>query len=239
MAPKAQLEAFAQSIYLTIKNRYYDDIEGTDGQSYVAQIIDSTNMFVDELENAVGPDGQLVDWWFTRNANTTLGTATEGAASVPLAATIDRLITDEERYVQVQQDGIVISNWAVVHPKDITNNRDRLTEDTCAQVGTNLVFSRAFRDTENNGIITGDFLTKLPRLTTNNVKLLTTVRPKQLLILGVAKNMTLPDIVQGGLSPSYVQKYQDLLTGAITRSQATSRAAYASRDSFSGVGGVY
>jgi hypothetical protein len=238
MSPDKQLEAFAQSIYLTVKNRYLDDIEDSDGQEYIDRVVDWTNMLVDELENTTGPDGELVDWWFTRVAGYTLGTAQEAAASVGLPAAIDHLITDENRYVQVQHDGITVSNWAVVHPKDISSRTDRVTEDMCAVVGTSLVFSRVFRDTEAGGIIIGDVSTKLPRLSKTNVKLLTTVRPKQLLILGVAKNMTLPDVVQGGLSPSYVQKYQDLLSGAITRSNATSQSIAAVRQSFSGIGGV-
>lgn len=239
MSPQKQIEAFAQSIYLAIKNRYYDDISGEDGQNYVAQVIDHTNMYIDELENIVNPaDNMLVDWWFNREAGYTLGTATEGGASVSLPSGIDRLLTDEQRYVQIQQDGIVISNWAVVAPKNITNRTDRITEDMCAVVGNSLVFSRAFRDTEHNGTVVGDVVLKIPRLTANKVTVLTQVRPKQLLILGVAKNITLPDIVQGKLSPSYVQKYNDLLTGAIARSTASSVAMYAERENFSHVRGV-
>lgn len=238
MSPKKQLEQFAQSIYLTVKNRYLDDIEDDDGQEYIARTIDWTNMFIEELENTVGPDGELVDWWFTRTAGYRLGTAVSGAASVSVPTAVERLITDENRYVQIQHDGTTVSNWAVVHAKDITNSTSRVTEDMCAVVGTSLVFSRAFRDTEAGGIIIGDVSTKLPRLSETNVKLLTTVRPKQLLILGVAKNMTLPDVVQGGLSPSYVQKYQDLLGGAIQRSNASSQSIEAVRQSFSGIGGV-
>lgn len=239
MSPQSQLEAFAQSIYLTIKNRYFDDIAGDDGQVFVKQIIDWTNMFLDELENETDGTSELVDWWFSRQAAAPLGTAVLGAASSSLPSTVDRLITDEMRYVQILHDNAVISNWAVVHPKDIANHTNRVTEDMCALVGTSIVFSRAFRDTEANGSIVGDVINKLPRISATNVRILTTVRPKQLLILGVAKNSTLPDIVQGGLSPSYAQKFNDLLQGAIARSNATSVAAQAARDSYSNVRGVY
>lgn len=240
MGPEAQIEAFAQSIYLTIKNRYFDEITGEDGQVFVAQVIDWTNMFVDELETEVDTSGRLVDWWFARDSDHALGTAVTGAASVSVPTDTDRLITDEMRYVQIQQDGTTISNWAVVHPSDITNRRDRITEDMCAVVGTNIVFSRVFKDTENNGSIIGDVQLKLPRLSRTNIKLLGIVKPGLLLKLGVAKNATLPDIVQGGLSPSYVQKFQDLLTGAIARSAASSVARKAARDNYSGsVRGVY
>ncbi|MGI9028149.1 MAG: hypothetical protein ACR2FM_04925 [Candidatus Saccharimonadales bacterium] len=238
MSPTKQIEALAQSVYLTIKNRYYDDIESVDGQVYVSQIIDHAGMYVDELENIVDTDGQLVDWWFNRSSEYALGTATQDAASITIPTAIDRLITDEMRYVQVQQDGIVISNWAVVAPRDITNKNDRITEDMCAVVGTNLLFSRPFRETEASGSIVGDVVLKLPRLSTVNAKLITQVRPKQLLILGIAKNITLPDIVQGKLSPSFIQKYNDLLAGAIARSKASSVANEAARDSFGYIRGV-
>jgi hypothetical protein len=238
MSPTAQIEALAQSVYLTIKNRYYDDLAGDDGQVYVSQILDHASMYVDELENIVDTDGQLVDWWFNRASDYTLGTATLGAASVTMPTAVDRLLTDEMRYVQIQQDGLTISNWAVVAPRDITNKSDRITEDMCAVVGTSLVFSRVFRDTEASGTIIGDVVLKLPRLSAVNVKLLTQVRPKQLLILGIAKNITLPDIVQGKLSPSFVQKYNDLLAGAIARSKASSIGAEVARDAFGHIGGV-
>ncbi len=238
MSPTKQIESLAQSVYLTIKNRYYDDLAGVDGQVYISQVIDHASMYTDELENIVDTDGQLVDWWFNRASEYTLGTAVEGAASVLVPTAIDRLLTDEMRYVQIQQDGITVSNWAVVAPRDIANKHDRITEDMCAVVGTNLVFSRVFKDTEASGSIVGDVVLKLPRLSTVNVKLLAQVRPRQLLVLGIAKNITLPDIVQGKLSPSFVQKYNDLLAGAIARSKASSVANEAARDSFGHIGGV-
>lgn len=132
---------------------------------------------------------ELVDWWFARQQGYELGTVVEGDASISTPSKVDRLITDEERYVQITQDGIVISNWRVVHPKDISSRTERITEDMCAMVGDNIVFSRAFRDTESNGLIVGDVITKLTRLTSGdapNVKLLTEVKPKLLLILGVS-----------------------------------------------------
>lgn len=250
MSPNKQLENFANLIYLTIKNRYYDDIAGEDGQTFTRQAVDWTNSFLDELENAVHPnDGKLVDWWFMRENQAELGTAEVGSNVVALPSSVDRLLTDENRYVQITVNDIVISQWQVVQPGDINNKRNGIAQpDRCAVVGTDLVFSRVFKDTENDGTVTGDVVNALPRLAytldgftvkATNVQALSLVKPKQLLVLGVAKNATLPDIVQGGLSPSYVQKFNDLLTGAMTRSRATSVAKTAPRDSFNGVGGVY
>lgn len=238
MSPTKQLEAFAQSIYLVIKNRYFDDIEGEDGQVFVDQIIDWTNMFVDELESTVAPNSELVDWWFARSNEYALGTATLGANSIVVPTAIDRILAEEQRYVQILQDGTAVSNWAVVSPKNITNKADRITEDMCAVVGTGLIFSRPFKETEASGSIVGDVMLKLPRLSRVNIKLLTMVRPVLLLKLGVAKNATLPDIVQGKLSPSYSVKFDQLMTGAIARSVASSRAITATRDNFSHIRGV-
>lgn len=239
MSPTAQLQAFAQSVYLVIKNRYFDDITSTDGQDFINMVIDWTNQFLDELEAETTLDGQPVNWRWVRQNNYELGTATEGAASIPMPTAVNNLLTDEGRYVQILQGSSVISNWAVVSPNQISSKTDRITEDMCSVVGSTLVFSRAFRDTESNGTIVGDITTFIPRLSATNVKALSTVKPKQLLVLGVAKNASLPDIVQGGLSPSFVQKYNDLLQGAIIRDGATSLSSDMQRDDLGYIRGVY
>lgn len=239
MSPTDQITAFVQKIYLVIKNRRYDDLAGVDGQDYISQVFDWTNMYVDELENTVNPvDNTPVDWWFARENGATLGSVTVGASSVTLPTTVDHLVVEENRYVQVVVNGVVVSNFAVVSPGDINNRSNTFSEDKCAVVGLSVVFSRKFTDKEANGSVIGDVINKLPRLSATNVKLLSIVRPQTLLMLGVAKNATLPDIVQGKLSPSYATKYDGLLNGAIARSVATSQSATAARDDYSHIRGV-
>lgn len=250
-SPTEELTKFAQSIHLVIKNRYFDEIDSEDGQVFIQQVCDWVNMYIDELENVVNPaDGKLIDWWFARESQASLGTATGGDDIITVPSTMDRLLTDEKRYVRITVDDTVVSQWLVVQPKQLNNKSGIVQSDKCAVVGGNIQFSRAFNADENGGAITGDIVSKLPRIsfslggdgftvTPQNIKILTTVRPKALLQLGVAKNATLPDIVQGGLSPSYVQKYNDLLSGALARSNATSEAQTAERDDYSGVRGVY
>ena len=245
MSPTTQLQAFAQSVYLTIKNRYYDDIGGADGLVYTSQIVDFTNQFLDELELETDPSGQPVDWDWNRQMNYPLGTAIMGNASVLAPTEIFNLIAEENRYVQVQQGGIVISNWAVVDPSQISSLTDRITEDMVALVGGTLVFSRVFKDTENNGSITGDVTLPLPRIVFNattgnatNVKALTLVKPLLLLKLGVAKNASLPDIVKGKLSPSYAQKFDVLLQNAIARNGTSSRGDTVLYDNYGYISGV-
>lgn len=238
-----QLQAFTQSVYLVIKGRYFDDITGDDGTTLIAQTIDWTNMFLDEIEAEVNTSGQPVNWTWSRQLGATLGKARSGKASIDFDSDFDGLIAEPGRYVQVLQDGTAISNFAVVTPDQITDKADRVTEDMVALVGDGsgdmiLVFSRVFSDAEDGGTIVGDVTAPLTRLSLTNIDVLSQVKPKSLLILGVAKNATLPDIVQGGLSPSYVQKYGDLLKNAIAKNEASSRADIVSRDDFGFVSGV-
>lgn len=238
MSPNQQIQNFAQSVYLIIKSRYYGNIDGPNGQVFVSQIIDFANQYLDELETEINPDGSPVDWVWSRQYAVPLGTATTGAASIPLISGINNLLTDETRYVQILQDGTPVSNWAVVGAADITNVANRITEDMCTVVGGNIVFSRQFRDTENGGQIIGDVTAPLPRMSATNAKVLSIVKPKQLLILGVAKNASLPDIVQGKLSPSFVQRYNDLLTNAIARNNASARSDTAVSENYSYISGI-
>lgn len=250
MSPLAQLQKFAQSVYLVIKGRYFDDIDTEDGVTLIQQTVDWANMFIDEIEMETNPDGTPIEWKFKRVLGFELGTVAAGGASVAIPSSVDFVLTDENRYVQIVQGGAVVSNWAVVAPDQITNKSSRTTEDTCTQVGSTLTFSRAFRDYEDGGTVTADVSAPLPpitysistdglTLTPTNIKLLSIVKPKTLLTLGVAKNASLPDIVQGGLSPSYAQKYGNLLQGAIARNNAGAVADEVVREDLSGVGGVY
>lgn len=232
-----------------VKGRDFDDIAGDDGQVFLSQMARWANMFVDELESETTPDGKPVDWWFSRSSGYALGTVPTSGQSVDLPTAVNRLTTDEERYVQITDaSGVVQSNWLVVHPKDISSKSERNKQDMVAVVGSSMQFSRAFTTAEAAGAITGDVILALPRvlystgptgtILATNVKLFTTVQPLLLLKLGVAKNVSLPDIVQGKLSPSYAQKFKDLLDGAIARSEATAIAQVTARDSFGGVRGV-
>lgn len=246
-APITELQNFAQSVYLVLKNRYYDDITSDDGNTFVLQIADFINQYLDELETEVGPDGEPVDWRFARSNGVSLGTATAGDAAIDFDTTAYfNLIAEENRYVQITQDGTVIANFAVVDPGQIANSG--ITEDMCAQIGSQIVFSRVFTAEEDGGTITGDVTTPIPRvaasvsgssITCTNAKALALVKPKQLLILGVAKNSSLPDLVRGKLSPSYVQKYNDLLQNAIARNMATGSSDTVVQEDFGYIAGNY
>lgn len=242
MAYPTALINFAQSIYLITKNRYFDDISSDDGQNFIAQIIDHTNQVLDELENITDPTGEPVDWNWLNQVGFDLGTATiDTTVTYPvidLDSSVQSLIADPSRYVQISNNGEVVSNWKVVTPDQINLKPERNDEDMVARVGSQLMFSRQFTDDENNGDITGDCLISVPRMSATNTKCLDIVKPKQLLVLGVAKNITLPDIVQGGLSPSYVQKYNDLLQSAIARNAKTAKSNQVEMDNYNFIHGV-
>lgn len=240
MSPQKQLEAFANSVYMRIKNRPYDDLSSIDGQAYIAQIIDFANGFIDELEIEVNPNGQPVDWKWSELLDAPLGIATAGRSSITMPATYLNLIANESRYVQILQDGSPVSNWLVVSPNQITSQKRRYTEPMVCLTGSGvLTFSRPFNANENNGSITGDVTTPFPRLSGSNVKIFNIVKPRELLVLGTAKNVSLPDIVKGSLSPALAQKYNNLLANTIARNAVSGSSDEIDREDFSGVGGVY
>lgn len=250
-SPTAQLQAFAQSVYKMIKNRYYDDLTSADGQTFLAGVVDWANEFIDELEYEVNSDGQPIDWIWVRRPGAALGTATAGLNSIAWDGTsYNNLITGTDRFVQLlRADGTVVANFTVVAPGELSNDTSRNNLDMCTLVDGNIWFSRAFTTAENGLAVVGDVTAYLPRVTTvisstskqivaTNVDIFKTVRPLTLLKLGTTKNAILPDIVQGGLNPSYTQKYNDLLTNAINRSEASSLAPSADYSDYGSVRGI-
>lgn len=240
MQPQLQLAAFANSVYMRIKNRAYDDLTSPDGLAYIALITDFANGFIDELETEVNIDGSPVDWRWSTLLNASLGTATAGLSSVAFPNTFLNLIAGEQRYVQVLHDGTPVSNWLVVSPNNIANPRQRYTENMVCLTGSGiLTFSRPFNAQENGGTITGDVTTPIPRLSGTNVKALSIIKPRELFVLGVAKNESLPDIVKGKLSPNFAQKYDKLFQNTIARNNASGAADTAVRENYSDIRGVY
>lgn len=250
-SPTAQLQAFAQSVYKMIKNRYYDDLTSTDGQAFLSSIVDWANEFIDELEYESGPDGTPIDWIWVRKPSTTLGTASTGTNILSWDdTTYNNLCASGERYVQVlRADGSVAAQFTVVTADQISNDSSRNLFDMCALADGNIRFSRPFTSAEAGCNIVADVTTYLPRITTTinaqtkqiiatNVDIFKTIRPLTLLKLGTTKNAILPDIVQGGLNPSYTQKYNDLLMNAIDRSMASSLAPTADVSDYGNIRGV-
>lgn len=259
MNPTAQLQAFTQSVYMMIKDRYFDDLTSPDGQTLLAQTVDWANMFIDELEYELNSDGAPIDWIWVRQ-NAALGEAiyTDGKTNGSIvwdSSTYNNLCVGTDRFVQILSpvDGITpVANFTVVAPNELSNDPQRNTLDMCTLVAGNILFSRPFQIAENGGTIQADVTTYLPRITTNiptaganagqitatNIDIFNTIRPFTLLKLGAVKNAILPDIVKGGLQPSYVQKYNDLLTNAINRSTNSSLSPTIDYDDMGAIRGV-
>lgn len=237
MAYSANLTAFAQSVYLAIKNRYLDDVDGADGQTYISEVVDWVNQYLDEFETIVDSFGQPVQWKFMRTPGLTLGTAATGETQLDIPDGILSLVAAPRRPVTITVSGKVVSKWAVVNPNQFDG---AVTDRQVTLIGDSLYFNQPLVAAENGGTIAGDVTRSLTRISADgtNDGVISVVKPRQLLVLGVAKNSSLPDIVQGGLSPSFVQKYNDLLTSAILFNNASATSDSIDREDFSFVGGV-
>lgn len=221
----------AQSIYLA-KNNKYNDVDGDEQLDFIEQTIDWVNQFIEELE-------EEADWNYVTSPRMELGTVlSAGTASFALPDDVNRLVVSPYRDLVIKHDGSVVSTFKLVKPNQIADPSDPEVADRATVVGRNVIFSRPFKEHEVGGKVEADAVLYIPRLAHDNVEMLDLVKPKQLIILGVAKNATLPDIVQGGISPSLTQKYADLLDKALKKNSATSDVSMMPREDFSYIGGV-
>lgn len=226
------LEDFVQNVYLTRFNRRLDDITDEDGVEEVAKTILWTNMFLDELESEA-------DWNYVRTNDENLGTVASASQVIEVDEDIRKLVTDSERPLILMQGDSIITRFEVVDANQITRRLGGSLADRVALVAGKLVFSRTFKDYEIGASIIADTVHYIPRLAETDTEVLDLVKPYNLLVLGVAKNATLPDIVQGGLSPAFVQKYGDELQKAVALNAASSIADQVVRDDYSYIRGVF
>lgn len=233
MTDEQLIQAYAQSIYLVRADRYFEDIgTTTEGAEYIAQVIDYTNQLLDEIEVEA-------DWNYLREQDLVLGTIASPTQTFALPSDVRKLIVNEDRPLVIMQDGTIVSSFDVVDPNQISNPRDHNTKDRVTVVNGTILFSRPLTEIEQGGAVMADVLHVMPRLATDDATLLSLVKPKQLLVLGVAKNATLPNIIQGGISPSLTQKYGDLLEKAVAENNATAASYYAGAEDYSYIGGLY
>lgn len=237
MTPQQRLEKFVQDVNRTAFGSALISLTDVDGLEAIANTRAHLDMFLDELEMETDEIGDPVDWDFARNFNSTIGTISTASQTFPLPADIRKVIVDMNLPVTLNFAGIRIANFDVVDPDQITNQRGMTTDDRVTSIRNTLIFSRLFRPTEIGATVIAPTMSSLPRVADDSTfGVLTQVRPYQLLVLGVAKNMTLPDIIQGGLSPSFVQKYADLLDKAKAENRASSIGDTMFRENFSDVG---
>lgn len=241
MTNEERLQEFAQQVYLTIYGRRIDDVEDPDGVEQIEKTKIWCNLYLDELEKERDNEGRLINWIYLRENDLEVGTISTATDTFDLPDGALRLVADEDRPLVIMQDSSIVSAWDVVDPNQITkrNSYGQARDQRVTYVNQKIVFSRSLAETEIDGSIIADIMFSFPRLADNDTSLFDLPIPRQLLVLGTAKNATLPDIVQGGLSPSYAQKYNDLLEGEKMESAQTSTGDEAVTDDYSGIGGVW
>lgn len=242
MTPQQRLDQFVQDVYLTRYNRFVDDLTSSDGIVEVAKTYRWTNMFLDELERETDNDGRAMQWNFARNHNVDLGTILTSSTVITLPVAAYKLVIDANRPVTITQAGLAVNHFDVVDAGQITKRTDIASLDRVTVPKRTLIFSRPFQTYEIGGKVIGDTIDKFPRLDAadpvTSASLLDIV-PYELLVLGVAKNATLPDIVQGGLSPSFAQKYAALLDQVKLENGDSSTADDQVSDDLSYIGGIF
>jgi hypothetical protein len=227
-----EITALAQSINLT-KFAKYKDVEGDELTDFLNQTIDWVNQYTQELELEA-------DWNYLRTNGNLIGTISDlTVQSYDLPEEVRTVVVSPYRDVTISFDGVVISTFAMVSPSNIADPTNPETHDRATVINRKLVLSRPLKDTELGGELRCDTIDFMPQLSMTDTEVLSLVQPKQLIVLGVAKNATLPDIVQGGISPSISQKYADLLKKAVAANNDTAVAMEAPREDLSFIRGIY
>lgn len=226
---EAEITDLAQQIYVTRKNRK-NNVTGTRLTVFLETTIIQVNLYLSELDKEAY-------WSWVRDEDHVLATATS-ATSYPLPAIYRTIVKDENRPLYIVKDGQIVSVWDVVNPSQLKNAGQDDNPNRVALIARNVKFSRALTEQEIGGDIIVDVVEYLPKISMDNIDVLSLVDPVNLIVLGVAKNQVLPDVVQGGLTPSFTQKYADLLNGAKAENEMTSTASAAIAENLSGIRGV-
>ena len=230
MAILDDITALAQQIYVARKNRK-NNATGASLSTFIDTTIIQVNQFLSELDKETY-------WSWVRTNDYTLATATS-ATSYTLQDDYRTIVKDEDRPLYIVKAGVVVSVWDIVAPSQLKNAGSDDNPNRVALIARNVVFSRSLTPEEIGGEIKLDVVEYLPKLSLTNADVLSLVDPIELIVLGVVKNQVLPDVVQGGLTPSFTQKYADLLNSAKAENDTTSTASTATVENLSGVRGVW
>jgi hypothetical protein len=227
-----QIYDLGQKIYLTL-NGVYNDVTGDERDLFVNETIDWTNQYLEELSLEA-------DWSYLRTQGATLGTVLTTTTVSALPATIMRPVYDWQRpVVMTKLDGQKVV-WHLVKPNLLYNaSEGGIQQNRVALVGRTLKFSRPFTADEVGATIAGDVISKFTPISLSSTASLDLIQPQQLIVLGVAKNQVLPDVVNNTLTANYDVKYQRLLRKAIELDGASTGLDVLETDDLSFVGGVY
>lgn len=236
MTNEERITQLAQEIYQT-RNNQANDVTGEDLTDFLDQTINWVNQFIPEVE-------KKADWNFVRTNDAVIGTVTTGTTiSYPLPANVRKLVINPHRDLTIRQDGSIISTFRLVNPNQASDPTEYDTRSRATVLKRSLIFSRSLNDLEVGGEIVADTIAPIPRLSRDNNDLLDILDDypdiRQLFIFGVVKNQVLPDIIQGGLTPSFSQKYAEYLADCIAENNASADADMQDRDNFAFIGGVF
>lgn len=232
MTPTEQITKLAQSAYLTVTGNY-NNATGAALTSFLDRTIDWANQLGSELELEA-------DWNYLRTNSYDFGTIVAvGDQTVALPDDVRKLVVSPYRDLVLSQDGAIIARFKTVMPNQIADPTNPEVMDRVTTINRTLIFSRPFTAEEVGASILADVIAPMPELALTDTTLLDIVTPYQLLVLGIAKNQSLPDLVRGGTSPSFVQKYNKLLRQAVTENNATASAYEVDRESLGFITGVW
>lgn len=245
MTNEARIEALAQEIYLYRHNQT-NDVADADLDAFISKTIIWVNQFSAELEKAKDPTGKVVDWNFVRTNNAEIGTVVDaGIISYDLPAGVRRLVVNAQRDVTIRQDGSIVAHFRLVNPNQSFNPDEPYDlRPRATQMGRKLIFGRPLTDLEVGGMIVADTVDLIPTLSLDDMELMDILDDpynrdiRQLYVMGVVKNQILPDIVQGGLTPSYAQRFDLFLAQCIAENNFSAEADDQDRENMGWVAGV-
>lgn len=227
-----QLYNLGQKVYLVL-NGVYNDVTGDERTQFVNETIDWANQYLEEL-------AMEADWSRLRANGELLGTVAIPTDTFPLAADVLRPVSDWQRSVVMTKTNGQQVTWSLVKPNLIYNPAEGgIQQNRVTVVGRTFKFSRPFTTDEIGATLHGDVIKKFPEVSLTNVDALDQVTPRQLMVLGMAKNQVLPDVVNNTLTANYDVKYQRLLRKAIDMDGASTELDELQTDDLSFVRGVY
>lgn len=224
------MEKLAQSVYRIVNgsNNAATDAAST---SFINLYRGWANDFISELELET-------DWNWWRVQDNSFGPASN-TTPITIPADFRKLVVNIDRPFYLQQDGTTISTFLVVDPNNVNNPAGVDKEDRVTFVNGKFVFSRPFRDEELGATIFGDYMQNAEEITSADETVISKIKPYKLLTLGMAKDVSLPDLVQGGISPNIEQRYLKVLGEAISQNAQSVATGTAPYENYSSLGGIY
>lgn len=240
MAAIDTITEYAQDQYFTINGAENDDT-GDDLTIFQNNYIRAFNLWLDEYETeAYWNVARENDYELATIANTT-------TFSFALPDEYRTPVFERNKELKFVVDGVTIARFKLVEPGQRQVDDDLLRPDRATFIpagsistgGGTVVLSRAPTPAEVGATIVLDVVKVFPRLTRSDDTVLSWVYSKQIVTLGISKNVSLSDLTKVSLSPSYAQKYNSELNKAVNANMRSSEIDDMQRDNFGSIGGIW